>query len=128
MPGYKFYMNSIQAFIANKNLSLLEAKKERLLEIRNIYNKELGYNNTSDHLYRINVSNRNKFIENMRESNIICGIHYESQHTNPVYTHGLTFKCTKSENESLTTVSIPFHENLSNSNLKHIINTVKKLS
>ena len=28
MPGYKFYLNSIQAFIADKNLDVLESKKE----------------------------------------------------------------------------------------------------
>jgi len=70
MPGYKFYMNSIQAHIANENLKLLDSKKERLSEIRNIYNKELDYTNTSDHLYRIKNNNRNLFINKMKATEL----------------------------------------------------------
>ena len=38
LPGYKFYMNSIQSYIANKNLLKLDRKKEVLAEIKYIYN------------------------------------------------------------------------------------------
>ena len=125
MPGYKFYMNSIQAYIANENLSKLEHKKRRLFEIRNIYNKELGYNNTSEHLYRINVKDRNEFIKHMKSVGILCGIHYESQHCNDVYTKSAKFICPNSELESVTTVSIPFHESLTKNELTHIIKNIK---
>lgn len=133
MPGYKFYMNSIQAYIANENLKLLDSKKERLSEIRNIYNKELGYNNTSDHLYRINVEHRNTFMDNMKSAGIVCGIHYEAQHLNSVYTfyavneysQRMHKRCPKSKIEALTTVSIPFHENLTEENIEYIINKIK---
>jgi dTDP-4-amino-4,6-dideoxygalactose transaminase len=133
MPGYKFYMNSIQAYIANENLKLLDSKKERLHEIRTFYNKELGYNNTSDHLYRINVSDRDMFMKNMKDAGIVCGIHYEAQHLSPVYNyHSITYdkdtmpKYTNSEIHSKQTISIPFHEALTNKNLTHIINNIKK--
>jgi dTDP-4-amino-4,6-dideoxygalactose transaminase len=134
MPGYKFYLNSIQAYIANENLKLLDLKKEHLAEIRNFYNKELGYNNTSDHLYRINVSNRDMFIKYMKSSDILCGVHYEAQHLNPVYnSHAINQyenrahqHCPKSEAESKQTISIPFHENLTAENILYIINQIKK--
>lgn len=126
MPGYKFYLNSIQAYIANENLRLLDAKKVRLKEIRDIYNRELGYNNTSDHLYRINVQDRTEFMKQMREAKVVCGIHYDTQHTNPVYNNLIDFYCPKSSAESATTVSIPFHENLSNDDVYYIINQIKK--
>jgi dTDP-4-amino-4,6-dideoxygalactose transaminase len=124
MPGYKFYMNSIQAYIANENLSKLDMKKERLSVIRDIYNKELGYNNTSDHLYRISVSDRSTFMQKMSYNNIVTGIHYESQHTNPVYT-SKQWKCPKSELVSHTTVSIPFHEELSLSDVQTILQVIQ---
>jgi len=135
MPGYKFYMNSIQTYIANENLKLLDSKKDRLTEIRNIYNKELGYNNTSDHLYRINVMDRDKFMSNMKEAGITCGIHYEAQHLNPVYSfHSVNQYgyrahqyCPISEIESKQTVSIPFHEVLTIENISYIIKTIKDL-
>jgi len=125
MPGYKFYLNSIQAHIANENLKLLDAKKVKLSAVRDRYNVELNYSNTSDHLYRINVSDRYRFIDYMKQSGIVCGIHYDAQHSNPVYSN-LTIACPYSDIESTTTVSIPFHESLSNSDIDYIISKIKK--
>jgi dTDP-4-amino-4,6-dideoxygalactose transaminase len=55
LPGWKLYMNSIQAFIANENFKKLPGKMTRLREIREKYNSAFELNNTSEHLYRINV-------------------------------------------------------------------------
>ena len=52
-PGWKAYMNSIQAYIALQNLRKLDEKRQRLNEISSFYNNKLGYNNHSCHLYRI---------------------------------------------------------------------------
>ena len=57
-PGYKMYMNSFQADIALRNFNLYEYKLSKLRFVRDLYNKELGYNNTSNHLYRINIIKR----------------------------------------------------------------------
>ena len=126
MPGYKMYLSSIQAYIANKNLEVLDSKKQLISNIRDIYNRELGYKNTSDHLYRINVKDRNKFMSEMNKAGIVCGIHYDAQHLTPVYTQSLKFICPKSEMESSTTVSIPLHEALTENNVDYILNQVKK--
>ena len=109
-PGYKMYMNSIQCYIANENLKLLDFKKMKLNSIRKKYNKAFGYNNTSDHLYRIEVANRDEFIKNMRGQSIVCGVHYDALHDSPVY--GTTDICKNSSIISKKTVSIPFHEKL----------------
>ncbi len=124
-PGYKMYMNSIQAFIANENLQKLDQNKERLKIIRDLYNYELEYNNTSDHLYRIEVEDNKKFIEYMKSNNIICGIHYDTQHNNIVYTSD-KFDCPNSLIKSKRTVSIPFHANLSDIDLELVIEKIKK--
>ena len=125
LPGYKFYLNSIQAFIADKNLDLLDAKKEKLSGIRKLYNEMLGRNNTSDHLFRINVNNREAFISKLKEKGIVCGIHYDAQHTNPVYNQGKVFDCPKTDIVSQTTVSIPFHEALTPQEVEQVIYNVK---
>jgi dTDP-4-amino-4,6-dideoxygalactose transaminase len=125
MPGYKFYLNSIQAYIANENLKVLDDKKSRLKEIRDIYNKELGYTNTSDHLYRIDIKNRDQFMNYMKDKGIVCGIHYDTQHTNTVFNNHTKFYCPKSESVSNHTVSIPFHENLSNIDIKLVCDSVR---
>jgi len=124
-PGYKMYMNSIQCFIANENLKLLDYKKRKLKKIRDFYNKELGYNNISDHLYRINVNNNKEFIKYMGGKGISCGIHYDSLHNHGVYQ--TKDNCPKSEKISKTTVSIPFHEDLDkNGHLAYILKSIKK--
>jgi dTDP-4-amino-4,6-dideoxygalactose transaminase len=124
-PGYKMYMNSIQCDIALRNYRQYENKLEKLLKIRNLYNEELGYNNKSDHLYRINVDSRDIFMGYMLKNNIITGIHYETLHNHPVYLKE-NANCIHSENISKKTVSIPFHENLSESDLLYIINKIKE--
>ena len=61
-PGYKMYLNSIQAQIILNNFKTFEEKMKRLENIVDIYNRELGYDNTSLHLYRIKVTDNQKFI------------------------------------------------------------------
>jgi dTDP-4-amino-4,6-dideoxygalactose transaminase len=77
-PGYKMYMNSIQAQICLNNFRTFEEKMSSLQNLVNIYNRELGYNNSSSHLYRIEVTDNQKFINKMKESYIVCGVHYSS--------------------------------------------------
>ena len=124
-PGYKMYMNSIQCDIALRNFKLYDNKLANLAIVRELYNKELGYNNTSNHLYRIEVSNRDAFIKYMKENGISCGIHYDAMHLNPVYAIDGT-KCPLSEEKSKLTVSIPFHELLTYSDIMFILDCIKK--
>ncbi len=125
-PGYKMYMNSIQAFIANENLKKLDLNKEKLSKIREYYNHNFSLSNTSDHLYRIVVDDNRKFIKNMIMNDITCGIHYDCQHNNSVYTDNNIFNCPNSLNISKKTVSIPFHPSLSEFELDKIIQKVKE--
>jgi len=123
--GYKMYMNSIQCDIAMRNFEKYQNKLFRLDEIRKIYNKKLGYSNSSNHLYRISLDNRNEFISFMRQNEIICGIHYESLHNHPVYYKKESY-CPLSEIDSNTTVSIPFHEELTNYDVERIIHLIEE--
>lgn len=120
--GHKMYMNSIQAYIANENLTKLDAKKEKLSEIRDLYNLAFGLHNTSDHLYRINVTDNKSFVAKAKEAGITCGIHYEALHLNELYAKGV--KLPMSEREAQTTVSIPFHEALTEKEIQTVINFV----
>jgi dTDP-4-amino-4,6-dideoxygalactose transaminase len=124
-PGYKMYMNSLQAYIANENLKKIDENKYRLKKIRDFYNEKFGYKNVSDHLYRIEVDNNKKFIEYMKLNGIICGIHYDNQHDNIVYTNE-TFDCPDSIIKSRKTVSIPFHQNLTDSEIQVIVDNILK--
>ena len=126
VPGYKMYLSSIQADIANRNLDLLDAKQERLGEIRTKYNLSFRQTNVSNHLYRLYVEDREDFIAKMKDCGIECGIHYASMHKMYVYNRGVKYSCPKSEDVSTHTVSIPFHEKLTDKDTDYIIKCVNK--
>ena len=81
--------------------------------------------NTSRHLYRLNVPNREKFIKKMKDAGIQCGIHYKSVHDIDCYKSRFDVDLTKSILESEQTVSIPYHEKLTDEQIDFIIKEVK---
>ncbi len=125
-PGYKMYMNSIQAKILMNNFANFEKKMSVLNNLVNTYNKELGYDNSSQHLYRIEVVNNKKFLEKMNKAGIICGIHYPALHRNSMYNGGVEFDCSKSKKLEKRTVSLPMNERLSFYELEYVIDKVKE--
>lgn len=122
--GYKMHGDSIASYIAYQNLLRVDHKKEKLAKIRQKYNLELGYNNISDHLYRINVNDNTQFRKYMYENQIECGYHYK-----PLHTHGPTdYKypelLPKSLQEGRTTVSLPFHEKLTKDEIDRVLKAI----
>ena len=131
-PGWKMYMNSIQAEIILQNFKKYEYKLDAISDIRKIYNKHFGLDNTSDHLYRLNVSNRDELINIMKDNGVMCGIHYHATHLNPIYRNYDVLRgdgsLKISEKVSKTTISIPMHEQLSGHDLKKIMDLIDKYS
>jgi dTDP-4-amino-4,6-dideoxygalactose transaminase len=126
--GWKMYMNSFQADIAMKNFKKLENKNYRLDEIRIIYNQEFGIQNTSRHLYRLFIKNREEFFLKMKQHDISCGIHYRAAHMNSIYGHRFYINgdlpCSEMCND--LTVSIPYHEALTKQEINKVIELVKQ--
>ena len=123
--GYKMHTTSLQAHMANESLKRLDQKNERLQEILEIYNNHFGLTSRSKHLYRINVSDNKTFLKNMKSAGIICGIHYEHCHDKEFYNwNGGALPL--SEAESTTTVSLPFHEMLTDSEIETVIQSTEK--
>ena len=125
-PGYKMYMSSIQAQILLNNFKTFDKKMRVLKQLSNTYNKEFGYENTSQHLYRIEVLDNKKFINKMKQLGIVCGIHYPALHLNDVYNKNWKWDCPKSEALQNRTVSLPMNEKLSFLELEYIIDKVKE--
>ena len=123
-PGYKMYMNTIQAYIANENLKNLPFKNKKLKKLRKKYNKSFGLQNTSGHLYRINVNNRKEFIENLEKINIQTGIHYSALHMNKVYCKEKIY-LPNSEFQNKTTVSLCYNELITDKESDIVIEAVK---
>jgi dTDP-4-amino-4,6-dideoxygalactose transaminase len=117
--GYKMYMNSVQAAIAMNNYKRLEEKKDKLAAVRYRYNTAFGLNNTSEHLYRVNVDDNRDFINQANSNGIVCGIHYDTCHDKHIF--GSYQALPKSEKERHTTVSIPFHEELNLAEINKVI-------
>ena len=124
-PGYKMYLNAIQAYIANQNFQRLEEKYQILATVRQKYNSEFGINNTSNHLYRVSIADRDLLFEEAKRSGIEVGIHYRCLHKDTIYAEK-NQSLEKSERESDTTVSIPFHERLTDKEIEEVIRLVKK--
>lgn len=127
LPGWKMYMNSVQAYIALKNFEKLESKMKRFDEIRNFYNEEFDLSNTSRHLYRIRVKDRTQFMKRMEEVGIQCGIHYRSVHDIECYKSKISNNLINSTKESEQTVSIPYHENLTDKEIVFIAKEIKNV-
>ena len=125
-PGYKMYMNSVQAKILMNNFESYDKKMRMLGNLVDIYNRELGYKNSSKHLYTIEVLDNERFIQNMKNAGIVCGNHYPALHLNPVYNDGREFDCPKSEKLAKRTVSLPMNEKLSFYQTEYIIDKVKE--
>ena len=126
LPGWKMYMNSVQAHIALKNFEKLESKAKRFDEIREFYNEQFELSNTSRHLYRLRVRNRDEFIEKMKNVGIQCGIHYKSVHDIECYKSKNNTELAKSVIESERTVSIPYHEMLLDEQVEFVAREVRK--
>ncbi len=125
-PGYKMYMNSIQADIGLRNLANYPSKLARLDEVRRTYNEAFSLDNRSHHLYRLRLKNRDEFIRLMKWVEIQCGIHYAACHQIPCYRSKAVLP--NSDAVSSETVSIPFHENLSPADIKKVIKYVKRFA
>ena len=123
LPGWKMYLDTISSQIGYNNFLKLEEKKKKLKELRDFYNSELSLNNTSDHLYRILVEDNVEFMEQMKKSGFQCGIHYRAMNTHEVYSTG--DECPLSEVHQHMTISIPFHEKITQEEAKTIINEIK---
>jgi len=131
--GYKCYMNSVQAYIANENLKRLDEKLYKLSKVRDQYNMALKLQNTSSHLYRVNVKEDlpgvNRIVlEKARKAGIMCGIHYKPLNLLEALLkyHSQFRELSKSWKEGMTTLSIPFHEKLTQKEINKVIKFTKQ--
>ncbi len=82
--------------------------------------------NCSYHLYWIQVKNRKKFMESMKNNGIETGIHYAPIHKMTFYRNSLKLPIT--ERVSNNIVSIPIYPNLNESDVTRIIKYVNKFA
>ena len=129
VPGYKFYMNSLQAHVALCNMRLFPDKKDKLERIRSDYNRYFGLRNTSHHLYQIPVKDNKKAMEILKDKGIQSGIHYHCAHKQPAYSSPDFVSGTyeKSLKHEKTVLSIPFHEELTSKDVGYVLDCCLEL-
>ena len=126
MFGYKRHYTNLQAAICLEQLKKLDNTNVIRERIRNKYNDALDTNNTSLYLYRINVENRDEFIEDALAEGIQCGVHYK-----PMYMMEAFRKFPvigdkhEIEEDYETTVSLPFHAMLTDEDVSKVIEFTK---
>ena len=127
-PGWKMHPNSSQCYVAINNLRKLDKKNKILDGIKDKYNSEFGINNTSRHLYRIDVDDRDRFIKKMKRSGIATGIHYSAAHNETAYSEKASVESPlkNTDTKSKTTVSIPFNEKLKEKDTDFIIKKIRE--
>jgi dTDP-4-amino-4,6-dideoxygalactose transaminase len=125
-PGYKMYMNSIQAYVANENFKKYENKLSALREIKNIYNFWFELKNTSNHLYRIEVEDNVSAMDKLKNAGITTGIHYSCLHDKEAYPSPIA-KFPESAELAKHTLSIPFHEAMTVGDINKVIKEVRNL-
>lgn len=134
-PGWKMYMNSLQASIAIRNFKNLNNKYDSLLRIQGKYNNAFGLKNNSLHLYRIKVPCNITAQKDLLKLGVQCGIHYTAAHECKIYHESSESSAQSSSNAKLINssyhskqcLSLPFHENLNCRDVDLVIRHVKKI-
>lgn len=80
MVGYKRHYTNLQAAICLEQLERLDQTNEKRQAIVDSYNRAFGYKNDSDYLFRLNMTNKDAFIEFALERGIECGVHFKPLH------------------------------------------------
>lgn len=131
VPGWKMYMSTVQAMIILKNLGLYRHKVQELERVLDLYNTHRVFHMTGHkiaprHILRTTVHNNINFLAYMESCNITCGIHYSATHRQPAYSHVPHKPLPAVEIESLRTVSLPFHQMLTEHQVERICILVER--
>lgn len=128
MSGYKRHYTNLQAAICLEQLRRLDetnAKRKRILDI---YNKAFGYKNKSDYLYRIDMEDRDGFIQFAMENGVECGVHFKPLHLMIPFkkVHVSKEDRQNAEEAYKKTVSLPFYDTMTDAEVNKVIKVVKK--
>lgn len=123
--GWKMNMTDLQAVIALVQLKKLDDMNRKRKEIVDYYNRELGENVTSLHLYAIEMDNRDDFLRFMDSKGINCSIHYHAPlHLQPAYKRYKKM-LPKTETIASRTVSLPFYADMKQEDMDYVIKNIK---
>lgn len=134
--GYKYHMNDIAAALGVVQLKKLNRLNERRREIVKLYNEaftgldwletpvERDYAKSACHNYVIKVDRRDELISYLQEEGISASVHYLPNH---LYSMFKKFKANVPVAERVwkRVVTLPLYPDLSDSDIRKVIETVK---
>jgi dTDP-4-amino-4,6-dideoxygalactose transaminase len=124
MPGWKHNMTDLQAVIARIQLRKLDRMNRDRQHIVSYYNRELGEDVKSLHLYTIEVDDRDDFLKFMHDKQIGCSVHfYTPLHLQPAY-EDYKKELPKTENKAKRTVSLPLYADMTKEEADIVIKAV----
>lgn len=128
MLGYKKHYTNLQAAICLEQLRRLDQTNAKRQKIVSMYNKAFGLSNKSDYLYRINMDDRDGFIQYARQNGIECGVHFKPLHLMTPFRNIPMLKKDKImvEKAYKKTVSLPFYDTMTDEEVNKVIAVVKK--
>ena len=126
LPGWKFNMTDLQAVIARMQLRKLDRMNRQRQHIVNYYNRELGKDNRSLHLYTIDVPDRDAFLSFADSQGVNCSVHYYTPlHLQPAY-EALPYNLPKTEKKAASTVSLPLFPDQQKEEVDVVVKVVKE--
>lgn len=125
MVGYKRHYTNLQAAICLEQLKRLDETNAKRQDIVKRYNAAFNLQNTSDYLYRINMEDRDRFIEYARSKGVECGVHFKPLHMMTPFKSVPTRNASKIEEAYRKTVSLPLYDTLTGAEVQMVIDVVK---
>lgn len=122
--GYKRHYTNLQAAICLEQLRRLDQTNTERQRIVEIYNDAFDLNNKSDYLYRIDIENRDEFIEYAKKNGVECGVHFKPVHMMKPFKKFEVKNKEKIEEAYRKTVSLPFYDTMTDKEINKVINTV----
>jgi len=136
--GYKYNGNSIMAAIGLAQLKQLDKDnsiRRTMAQLYTNYFKDndkikivpvTDYCETSQHLYVIEVNNRDEIVDEMNKRGINCSVHYICNTEFLMYIES-TGTCPNAERMSKRILSLPMHLRLSHMDIEHISKNILEL-
>lgn len=134
--GYKYHMNNVAASIGINQIYTIGQRIDRRRTIATVYNQELGdipglnimeydYGHSSYWLYPLLVENRNDFIRHLKEHDIESSVVHQGIDRNDIF-GGIDESLVFQREFDKYQVNIPVHDKLTDDDVKHIIDVIRR--
>lgn len=129
--GHKMNCTDVEAAVALCQLRKLDSNLQKRLDIINYYTDNIKHDYFFDgvHLFQMFIKNKQRFIMNMKEDGICCGIHYKPVHLHPYYKMNYFTRpdmYMNAERIGEDTVSLPLGPGMTDSEVEKVVERANK--